>query len=365
MSLDVKVFELPVFPVADLFPMIAQDELAELAEDIAEHGLQEPIVIAEVKGEWMLVDGRNRLAACQLAGIEPQTRILTTDPTAYVLSANVHRRHLTKGQQAMATALAYPEAMKLKRAGSSSFLKKDQDAPSEGHISKARFVLRHCRDKAEEVLRNAKYPLTVAYEEAQAIVEEQRMAEEERQRQLAALAILREEYSDLAALVDDQRLGLPEAIAAGDQRREQSRLKAEQEAREKLERERREREELARQSKFEEQVAIVMESAPDLAEKMQTGRMDFDSAMRVLAERESTKKAQDDASLDSFYKFSETAASFCNEKNAEFLKNLLVDNSDYYRDRWRRSVRESIGKVMTFLNNKDVYVKAFNEVLNK
>jgi len=32
----------------------------------------------------------------------------------------------------------------------------------------ARFVLRHCRDKAEEVLKNAKYPLTVAYEEAQA-----------------------------------------------------------------------------------------------------------------------------------------------------------------------------------------------------
>ena len=59
----------------------------------------------------------------------------------------------------MATALAYPEASKLKRAGSSSFLKKDQDAPSEGHISKARFVLRNCRDKAEEVLRNATYPL--------------------------------------------------------------------------------------------------------------------------------------------------------------------------------------------------------------
>ena len=41
---------------------------------------------------------------------------------------------------------------------------------NEGYLSQARFVLRHCRDKAEEVLRNAKYPLTVAYEEAQAIV---------------------------------------------------------------------------------------------------------------------------------------------------------------------------------------------------
>jgi ParB-like chromosome segregation protein Spo0J len=99
---EIDVFNLPVFPVAALFPMIAADELAELAEDIRENGLQEPIVIAKPNGEWLLVDGRNRLAACQLAGITPHYRILDSDPTAYVLSANVHRRHLTKGQQAMA-----------------------------------------------------------------------------------------------------------------------------------------------------------------------------------------------------------------------------------------------------------------------
>lgn len=129
----------------------------------------------------------------------------------------------------MATALAYPEGQKGGRGKLSqirdSFSKTEFNA-----ISQARFVLRNCRDKAIEVLRNAKYPLTVAYEEAQAIVEEQRLAEEERQKQLAALSILREEYSDLAALVDDQRLWLPEAIAAGDQRREAERVKREQEA---------------------------------------------------------------------------------------------------------------------------------------
>lgn len=39
-----------------------------------------------------------------------------------------------------------------------SFLKKEFTEVSEGHVSKARFVLRNCRDKAIEVLRNAKYP---------------------------------------------------------------------------------------------------------------------------------------------------------------------------------------------------------------
>lgn len=270
---ELDVFNLPVFGVADLFPMVAQDELAELAEDIAENGLQEPIVIAQVNGEWMLIDGRNRLAACRLAKINPHYRVLESDPTAYVLSANVHRRHLTKGQQAMATALAYPNPEKGGRGNKINSSKNEEFSRiSAGNLSMARFVLRHCRDKAEEVLRNAKYPLTVAYEEAQAIVEQQRLAEEERQRQLAALAILREEFSDLAALVDDQRLGLPEAIAAGDQRREAARLKAEREAWERAEAERQKREaEEARMAEAERQQREAERLAREDYEKRRAG----------------------------------------------------------------------------------------------
>lgn len=266
----IDVFELPVFPIADLFPLVQRDELAELAEDIAENGLQEPIVIAEINGEWMLVDGRNCLAACKLAGITPHTRILESDPTAYVLSANVHRRHLTKGQQAMATALAYPETEQGKRKGTS--LKIKEVGLNSGYISQARFVLRNCRDKAIEVLRNSKYPLTVAYEEAQAIVEKQRLDEEERQAKLAKLAELRVEYPDLAALVDDQRLGLPEAIAAGDQRREAARLAAERLAFEAAEKERLEREEQERQLAEEEKAKREQErQAKEAFENVQWG----------------------------------------------------------------------------------------------
>ena len=44
-------------------------------------------------------------AACKIAGVEPTTRELNGDgPTAFVLSANIQRRHMTKGQWATAKA---------------------------------------------------------------------------------------------------------------------------------------------------------------------------------------------------------------------------------------------------------------------
>ena len=55
--------------------------------------------------EDKVLDGRNRARACETAGIEPKTRVYDgTDPAGYVLSANLHRRHLTASQRAMAIA---------------------------------------------------------------------------------------------------------------------------------------------------------------------------------------------------------------------------------------------------------------------
>ena len=51
--------------------MMDGDELRELAEDIRVNGLREPLVLAEIKGEDVLVDGRNRRAACKIAEVEP------------------------------------------------------------------------------------------------------------------------------------------------------------------------------------------------------------------------------------------------------------------------------------------------------
>jgi hypothetical protein len=45
--------------------------------------------------DGLLLDGRNRLAACEQLGIEPETTTYDGDPEAYVVSLNILRRHLS------------------------------------------------------------------------------------------------------------------------------------------------------------------------------------------------------------------------------------------------------------------------------
>jgi hypothetical protein len=62
------------------------------------------------------------------------------DPVAYIMSANVERRHLNRGQIALAWALAYPEPAK--RGGSKdrgSMLR--GEGLTSGSLAKARAVL--------------------------------------------------------------------------------------------------------------------------------------------------------------------------------------------------------------------------------
>jgi hypothetical protein len=143
-----------IHPAAKLFPMMDDVEIRELADDIAANGLHEPVTVfmdntkAAHGGKppfpIYLLDGRNRLAALKLLGInDPDdaprpgysnpldgTEVAgyaegphdlvhivaamqqthdgctgkttwgpATNPVAFVLSANVHRRHLNRDQR--------------------------------------------------------------------------------------------------------------------------------------------------------------------------------------------------------------------------------------------------------------------------
>jgi len=89
-----------IHPFADLFPIQSDEEIQALADDIAKHGLRQPIVIDE---DESILDGRNRSAACAIAQVKPiYEPFVGTDAEklAYVVSVNVHRRHLTTAQRA-------------------------------------------------------------------------------------------------------------------------------------------------------------------------------------------------------------------------------------------------------------------------
>ena len=47
------------------------------------------------------------------------------DPRAYIIASNIARRHMSKGQQAMAVAMMYPEPAKTKRKRSGSLEPKE------------------------------------------------------------------------------------------------------------------------------------------------------------------------------------------------------------------------------------------------
>ena len=88
-------------PTADLFPPLDDVELAQLALDIHENGLRDPIVLHP---DGSILDGRNRYHACLKAKVKPQFKTWDGQPGAefvYVISVNLHRRHLSESQRAM------------------------------------------------------------------------------------------------------------------------------------------------------------------------------------------------------------------------------------------------------------------------
>jgi len=95
--------EVRIHPAAEAFPMHSEDELNRLAVDIVQNGLQHSIVTTP---DGLVLDGRNRLAACRLVNVDPTFEVYEGDPWTYSRSVNLHTRSMTTGQRAAACALS-------------------------------------------------------------------------------------------------------------------------------------------------------------------------------------------------------------------------------------------------------------------
>lgn len=193
---------LTVHPMAACFRLLSDDELGALAEDIRRNGLAHPVVLDQHR---QVLDGRNRLEACRRAEVAPDfVEVALDDPLDFILAANEHRRHDSKGQRAMsvARALLVSNTRQVDAARAVG--------ASQARISQARSVLAHAPELADAV-RDGAVSLDAAYATAQDRKRDQASTS-------ARMAAVRAAAPDLADHVVEQTLTLSEAEAALRQR---------------------------------------------------------------------------------------------------------------------------------------------------
>jgi hypothetical protein len=175
-------------PYADAFPMLAEFDLVELAESIRTNGLRQPITVTP---DGLILDGRNRAAACAMLGVEPDMVVYDRDDLAeYVIDCNVTRRNMTTGARAMATAIVLVadgrrDGGRWKRG--SVQVGNDESVITGGwaqRLKEAGVVLDYLPDLAADVV-NGVTSLNAAFEKADAIrtsAERDKIMERERKR---------------------------------------------------------------------------------------------------------------------------------------------------------------------------------------
>lgn len=228
-------------PYAEAWPLLSDEELAELAEDIAANGLRQPIVVFD----GQILDGRNRHAACERAGVEPEFIEFegsADDALAFVQSVNGARRHQSKGSLAASWALSMLAAGK-RRDGRWAYGESRNSDISRDVRSQLGLIADHAPELLVDV-RDDVLTLNAAYEQAKAVkdAEDQRLAAAAREREAEeqARAFIEAKDPELAAKVGGDVIATyREAVAIWEQRNAEEvrrRRQAERDRKEAVER---------------------------------------------------------------------------------------------------------------------------------
>ena len=94
---DQNIQAIQLHPLCTYFPRMSDAEFISLKANIQDIGQTHPIYTLD----GMILDGGNRYRALCELGIKPVMIEYTgSNPTQFILSSNLHRRHLTQGQAA-------------------------------------------------------------------------------------------------------------------------------------------------------------------------------------------------------------------------------------------------------------------------
>lgn len=173
-----KIGDHETHPAADAFPLMRGAAFRNLVDDIKRNGLRSK----PVRYKGSILDGRNRVRACLELDIEPEFEDYDGDsPIAFVVSANISRRHLNESQRAMvATRLAT-----MRPGANRKNTRKLADVPtqaeaaallnvSERSVQKAREVIDGGVDEVIAAVEGGEMTLTSAAELGKLPVEKQR-----------------------------------------------------------------------------------------------------------------------------------------------------------------------------------------------
>lgn len=302
----IELAKLPVFPYAEEFPMLTDEELMELAQDLEVNGQQHPIILfRNAEGETVVLDGRNRLSAFSKTNLS-EADVEYYDGTEFqavekVRALNILRRHLTVGQRAMAAQayLPYEEEEAKKRqlaALKQNTVQPDQaEREEEGTTKKGQ-----SRDIVAE-----KFNLSG-----------QRISE-------AKKLILN--APDLAERVKSDDISLDRATKE---------LKARNEAKDK-------------------KIHQVESGAPDLFIKLQRGDVTLDDAYVQLVNREAEKKRDAQAKSKALFEFN-NFATYVSTRTKDL--NLLIT---------KLTTLDDVEQALGHLKNLEVSINLTRESLKK
>lgn len=210
-----------VHPLAARWPMLPDDEIAALADSIAAEGLLRPLVV-DVHGR--LLDGRNRLAACTQAAVDPvfvkHDATNEDDIRAFINAENAHRRNVSTGQKAMAVAEQLAaEGKRVNGRWKRATVIDNRQVP-EGEsatswvqaMARAGLVIDHLPGLTDQII-SGEVALSDAADRAAKKRDEIKEAAEKEELEAEQLAELRKRKPDVAALVDAGELTLADGIA--------------------------------------------------------------------------------------------------------------------------------------------------------